>query len=387
MKKKIIYIWKSPYPWDVRVEKICKSLSKEYEVLILAKWDGEPKKAELIDGITVRRVGYKEKSYKTVPLSFNPVWKKELNKIVDGYKPDMIIVREIMLGTLAAKVAKKNGIPIVMDMAENYPAVIKLFKKYKQKLVSKFLIHTLDLAKIVEKNSLNLIDNIIVVCQEQKERLQQEKFYNNHKIVIVENTPPYEENSKLIKSYEYPIFGHHGNLTADKSIFQFLKAVIELLDEGMRLEFHIMGKGEVYEETKAMIDKSGHKDKIRMYGNWNEKNFKEYMNNINIGVLPYEVNDFTNTTNFNKYFDFLKFGIPVLTSNTKPMERVNNEYNCGYSADVNSIGDIKETIKKYNNENYSQLSDNAYRAYDEKYNWSVDEASLLDFTDKLLKSK
>jgi glycosyltransferase involved in cell wall biosynthesis len=384
MKKKIVYIWKSPYPWDVRVEKICKSLSKEYEVLILARWNGEAKKAELIDGITIKRVGFGEKSYKSTPLSFNPIWKKELRKVVAGYKPDMIIVREIMLGTLAGKVAKENNIPVVMDMAENYPAVIKLFKKYKQKFISRFLIHTLDLARTVEKRSLKFIKNIIVVCKEQKQRLQNESFYDNHNIVIVENTPPYDSESKLEKNFQYPIFGHHGNLTADKSIFQFLKAVIELLDDGEKLEFHIMGKGEIYDETKKLIDNSAHTDKIKMYGNWNKDRFIEYMRNINIGVLPYEVNDFTNTTNFNKYFDFLKYGIPVLTSNTGPMNRVDNEYNCGISTDVSSVDEIKKSIMKINVSNFTEYSNNAFKAYNEKYNWDIDEKNLLNYISELI---
>ena len=384
MKKKIVYIWKSPYPWDVRVEKICKSLSKEYEVLILARWDGEPKKAELIDGITVRRVGFGEKSYKSLPLSFNPIWKKELKKVIEGYKPDMIIVREIMLGTLAGKIGIKYQIPVVMDMAENYPAVIKLFKKYKKNYFSRLLIHTLDLARVVEKRSLKLIKNIIVVCDEQKQRLQKEKFYNNHNIVVIENTPPYENDSKLNKKYEYPIFGHHGNLTADKSIFQFLKAVIELLDEGKKLELHIMGKGEIYNETKALIDESGHTGNIKMYGNWNKEKFIEYLTNINIGALPYQVNDFTNTTNFNKYFDFLKYGIPVLTSDTEPMSRVNSEYNCGVSTDVESINDIKKAILSFDSSNYINYSDSAYKAYEEKYNWDVDEKQLLNYVSEII---
>ncbi|MER3329510.1 MAG: hypothetical protein RIF34_08040, partial [Candidatus Kapaibacterium sp.] len=263
-RKKIIYVWKSPYPWDVRVEKICKSLAKEYEVLILARWENEPKKAELIDGITVRRVGFREKSIKSIPLSFNRTWKKELETIIKGYKPDAIIVREIMLGTLVGKLGKKHNIPTIMDMAENYPAVIKLFKKYKQNILSRFLIHTLDLAKVVEKKSLKLIKNIIVVCDEQVDRLKSEKYISNHNFCVVENTPPFEENTKIEKKFTKPIFGHHGNLTADKSVFEFLQAVIELLNEGYVMEFHIMGNGEIYQETKKIVDESGHSDKIIM---------------------------------------------------------------------------------------------------------------------------
>lgn len=383
-KKKIIYVWKSPYPWDVRVEKICKSLAKEYEVLILARWGNETKKAEQIDGITVRRVGFREKPIKSLPLSFNRVWKKELETVIKGFKPDAIIVREIMLGTLVGKLGKKHNIPTIMDMAENYPAVIKLFKKYKQNIFSKFLIHTLDLAKTVEKNSLKLIKNIIVVCEEQVDRLKSEKYINSHKFCVVENTPPYEDNTKIEKKFEKPIFGHHGNLTADKSVFEFLQAVIELLDEGFDMDFHIMGHGEIYQETKKIVDESGYKDKLIMYGNWNDNVYQKYLNTINFGVLPYAVNDFTNTTNFNKYYDFLKFGIPVITSDTKPMSRLNKHFECGITINVDSIADIKESIKKLYRVDYKKFSDNAYNAYEDRYNWSVDEVSLLKFVKELI---
>ncbi|MFA7326315.1 MAG: glycosyltransferase [Candidatus Kapaibacterium sp.] len=383
-RKKIIYVWKSPYPWDVRVEKICNSLAKDYEVLILARWGKEAKKAEQIDGITVRRVGFREKSIKSIPLSFNPIWKKELETVIKGFKPDAIIVREIMLGTLVGKLGKKYSIPTIMDMAENYPAVIKLFKKYKQNIFSRFLIHTLDLAKVVEKKSLNLIKNVIVVCDEQVDRLKSEKYISNHKFCVVENTPIFEENTKIDKKFTKPIFGHHGNLTGDKSVFEFLQAVIELLNEGYDMEFHIMGNGEIYQETKKIVDESGHSDKIIMYGNWKDELYQKYLKTINFGVLPYGVNDFTNTTNFNKYYDFLKFGIPIITSDTKPMSRLNNELGCGITINIDSNIDIKESIKKLYDCDYDNLSTNAYNAYVKRYNWSVDEKALLQFVKEVI---
>ena len=383
-RKKIIYVWKSPYPWDVRVEKICKSLAKEYEVLILAIWDKEAKKAEQIDGITVRRVGFREKPIKSIPLSFNPIWNKELESVIKGYKPDAIIVREIMLGTLVGKLGMKYNIPTIMDMAENYPAVIKLFKKYKQNIFSRFLIHTLDLAKVVEKRSLKLIKNIIVVCDEQVDRLKSERYKSNHKFCVVENTPTLEENTKIEKTFTKPIFGHHGNLTGDKSVFEFLQAVIELLNEGYDMEFHIMGNGEIYQETKKIVDDSGHSDKIIMYGNWKNELYQKYLNTINFGVLPYAVNEFTNTTNFNKYYDFLKSGIPIVTSDTKPMARLNKQLGCGVTINVDSISDIKESIKKLYDCDYKALSTNAYKAYEERYKWSIDEKALLQFVKEVI---
>ena len=121
-----------------------------------------------------------------------------------------------------------------------------------------------------------------------------------------------------------------------------------------------------------------------MYGNWEDELYKKYLETINFGVLPYAVNDFTNTTNFNKYYDFLKFGIPVITSDTKPMSRLNNQFGCGITINVNSIPEIKQSIKQIYNINYNLLSENANKAYEERYNWSVDEVELLKFVKEIV---
>ncbi|MER3328676.1 MAG: hypothetical protein RIF34_03780, partial [Candidatus Kapaibacterium sp.] len=120
------------------------------------------------------------------------------------------------------------------------------------------------------------------------------------------------------------------------------------------------------------------------YGNWKDDLYKKYLNTINFGVLPYGVNDFTNTTNFNKYYDFLKSGIPVITSDTKPMSRLNKQLECGITINVDSICDIKESIKELYISDYEALSTNAYKAYKERYNWSVDEKKLLQYLKEVI---
>jgi hypothetical protein len=213
-RKKIIYVWKSPYPWDVRVEKICKSLTKEYDVLILARWGKEPQKIEQIDNITVRRVGYAQRSFLSTPLSFNPIWKRELCLAIKEFVPDLIIVREIMLGTLVGKIGKRHKIPVIMDMAENYPALMKIWHKYNDSLVKRLLMRTFKVPDRVEKSALRFLDGIIVVCKEQINRLYDKYSFPKNSIAIIKNTPAVSSQEYVTPQKQSKLtFLHHGWLT------------------------------------------------------------------------------------------------------------------------------------------------------------------------------
>ena len=221
-KKKVLYIWKSPYPWDVRVEKICKSLSKKYDVMILARWGGENKRTEYIDGIKVRRVGFKKNSKLSTPVSFNPYWKYEIERAINDYLPNLIIVREIMLGTVSGKLAKKYNIPIAMDMAENYPAIIKEWDNYKNSLLKRFLFQSLEISKRTEKNSLKYMNNVFVVCEENKDRLYEEYSYDDNKTVVIRNTPALN-SYETERDFSLPIkLGYHGYINTERNLFKFL---------------------------------------------------------------------------------------------------------------------------------------------------------------------
>lgn len=384
-RKKIVYVWKSPYPWDVRVEKICKSLSKDYEVLILARWDGEPKKAEQIDGITIKRVGFKEKSIKSTPLSFTPLWKKELEAVIKGYKPDLLIVREIMLGTLVGKMAKKHNIPAVMDMAENYPALMKLWRKYNDSFLKRFAMRTLNIPKMVERNSVNLMNGIIVVCEEQIERLNNSYKFPKDKIAIVKNTPFLVENEiKSNKTTDNKIkFLHHGWLTEEKRIDNFIKAFIICFKNNENYQLDIAGNGNCIGEYKALAQGV---DNINFLGEYKYNELNEIIAESSIGILPYEINDFNEFTIHNKLFDYFALSKPVLVSKARPIARIVDKTNSGYIVDCESVDSIVDFLKKADFSNLEDMGRNANKAYKEQYNWENDEKTLLKFVKEIIEN-
>lgn len=380
-RKKIIYVWKSPYPWDVRVEKICDSLSKDYEVLILARWGVEPKKVEQINNITVHRVGFNEKSIKSTPISANPVWKKELTKVIKGFKPDLLIVREIMLGTLVGKLGKKYDIPVIMDMAENYPALMKMWHKYNNSVLKRLIMHTLKIPNMVEKSAISRMSGIIVVCDEQINRLNKTYSYPSDKVVVVKNTPNISEEPKPEFQEGKIIFLHHGWLTEEKKIDIFINSFIEIYGNNNNFELIIAGNGNCLPEYK---DSSLGINNIKFIGEYKYSDLRSIISNCSIGILPYEENDFNNYTIHNKLFDYFALSKPVLVSNARPIARIVRETVSGFVVDCTNSLKLTENLSKLDFSELEKLGDNAYNAYITRYNWGEDEKNLLKFVKEFI---
>ncbi len=386
--KKILYIWKGAYPWDVRVDKICKSLVKaNYNTTILCRWNNELLEKEEIEGLKIIRVGYKLKSSLTLPVPKNPIWQKSIQFTINDLKPDLIIVREIMLATDSAKVAKQKNIPIIMDMAENYPAAMKDWKKYRRTLLSKLLVHKLDIPEKVEKIAVKKMDGIITVCLEQNQRLISEYNYNSDKLCVVHNTPNIDQfpDYKTIFNNGKLVFGHHGFTTDEKSLVNFVKGFIKAYDNDKNIELHIAGDGESITELKELASKSIASEKIIFTGKYEHNDLNKILNTYDVGILPYQLSNFNNFTIHNKIFDFFAFGLPVFVSKTNPFVRMINETNAGITVNCEDIEEISRNILLFKNQyDLKKMGNNGRLAFINKYNWENDFNNLLNFLQRYL---
>lgn len=387
MSKKILYIWKGAYPWDVRTEKFCDTLSQNaYDVLLLARWNGEEQQNEIIHNIKISRVGFKQKSAFSLPIPYNPVWYYEIKKAIQSFKPDLIIVREIMLAESAGKLARKFNLPIIMDMAENYPAAMRDWKKYNSNAVSKFLVHNLKLPDITERKSLKFMNHIIAVCDEQIERLNSAYNYPAEKISIVHNTPSKKllSGDNIIDS-EKIIIGHHGYLSAEKSIKNFILGFNIAYKTRQDIEFHIWGDGECYSDYQEIVNTGCSCDSIQMHGNYNYSQIGDILNSVDLGVIPYQISDFNNYTIHNKIFDYFAVGKPVLVSEALPLQRIIRETNAGIIADCEQPSKIAEALIALDKSKLNKFGKNAYLSYLNKYNWKNDSEILINVVQRIIK--
>ncbi len=386
--KKAVYVWKSEYPWDVRAEKVCSSLlGAGFETYILARWTGGQAREEEINGLKIIRAGYGKNGKFMVPLSINPVWIREIREIIRKVKPDIIIPRDIMIAEACAKEGHKKGVPVAMDMAENYPAAMKDWKKYRRSALTNLLVHKLDLPELVEKRAVNLMDGIFTVCEEQSERLNKVYNFPLERTAVVHNTPRLNAFTEARKGCSQPpkIFGHHGFTSAEKSVYKFLQGFIKASETNKDIEFILAGEGESYEDYVKLLEESGASGRVKMTGAYEFKNLPKIIGEFDIGVIPYQVSDFNDYTIHNKLFDFFAAGKPVFLSATKPFKRIIDETGAGVIADCESANSISKAIIDFvENADVKAMSERAYEAHVNKYNWEIDEKKLVEFLDEFV---
>lgn len=381
--KRVLYIWQAGYPWDVRVEKICTTLQDAgFEVILLARWKPEQSQEEVINGMTVIRVGYQLPTIASTPISHNPVWQKAINSAIDMFRPHIVMPREILLAQAAAKAAQKHGIPVVMDMAEHYPAIMRSWKKYKKNWFIKHLVHNIQIPDAIEKSSVQLMDGILTVCNESSARIAAQYLYPLHNLQVVKNTPTLQAYNSTPRSFsqsKFIQFAHHGFMTPPRNLELFVEGFSQALPYVPNIRLALAGTGESDYDITQSIRLYRVQKYVILSGAYQHKDLPSLYHQTDIGILPYKQDPHINTTIPNKLFDYMAFGIPVLVSEAKPMKRIVEETGAGIAVDCSTPQSIAHGIQTMLQQDIAQMSINGIRAFREKYNWQEDTKALLKF--------
>lgn len=386
---KILYVLKEPYPWDIRADKICNSLAGAgFEVFLLSLWKKGLPQREKIGKLNIIRACFNKQGLAALPVSHNPNWANEIRDTAEKIKPDMIMPREIMLAEICGKIGKKRHIPVIMDMAENYPAAMKLWKKYNKNFVTRALVHNFKLPERFESKSVRLMDGIITVCDEQNERLNSQYNYPLKKMAVVHNTPKLKwfENCESDFTKKNIVFGHHGHMTAEKRLDIFLKGFLLAAKKHENIELILAGRRECFDELKQIAGNSEFSKRISFTGKYEFSELPKLLKIFDVGVLPYLANDFNNFTIHNKLFDFFAAGKPALVSDANPAARVVKQTKTGISGDCSTPEKCAALIEQILKEDLQKFSENGKKAFREKYNWENDAEILINFIKKKLSS-
>lgn len=384
---KILFVWKSPFPWDIRVEKFCSSLSEfGNNVILLARWNGENYEIEEYKNFIIQRVGFNENPKFYHPFPGNPLWKKQIKLSIEKYNPDLILVREFFLVDVTRKAIGRKDIPLIFDMAEHYPEAMRLWRKYNSNFLRHFLMHKFKLPDKFEKKAVKLSDALITVCLEQKHRLVHQYSIDDSYVEVVHNTPKLEWFEKIPKIIKLPPrnLGYHGNLTLDKPIQMFVEYFAEVVQNDITRKLFIAGDGEFFDELKSIVYKFKNTGSIVLLGKYSFNKLSNFLSNIDIGVVPYKRNGFVDHTLTNKLFDYFAAGRPVIVSDSPPMARVIKETKSGLIINIENEQETKDILQNLDKYDWEQMSKNAYYWAKEKYNWNVDSIRLWEFIIKFL---
>lgn len=395
---RILQIWDSEYPWDVRVEKISKSLIQVgHEVHLVCRNRTRQIREESIDGLHVHRLprfGSSSESVRSVlsfPLFCNPVWVNEVYRIIRKVCPDVILVRDLPLAPLAIWMGKIVRRPVVLDMAENYPLMLEAVRDWERRRIWDYIVRNPTLAYWVEKWVLQHVDHVIVVIEESRDRLRALGVPDD-RISIVCNTPVRGINEL---SYSLPpeqcfrderslILIYSGLTNQSRGLDLAVKAMAIVVKLNPHVKLVVIGKGKHDPEINRLILQYGLQDHVFAKGWVEEPTKNQYLQHSHVGIIPYRCTSHWNTTIPNKLFDYMSMKKMVIASNIIPTSRIIREEGCGLIFDCSNVEHLADTILTACDVRLRNgFGQRGYEAVQRRYHWETDAERLLRVFDML----
>jgi len=262
---------------------------------------------------------------------------------------------------------KKNGKKVIFDSHEFYGEQIK-HKKYIP-----FFLRSL-IAKLYMKFEsfvCKRIDLVIQVCT-----LNGKNYFNGRakKSSFITNAPVLRKVDKVNEEKEYVIY--IGDLNYNRGIYHIIKAsgrakcpLILAGNFNSKVYYNEVQQLKEYSNVhyKGFIGKDKLDTSLA-------KSFAGLSTLLHIGQYPL-IDTFPT-----KVYEYMAAGIPVIISNTKFAKTMVEKYKCGICVNPEDIEDISKAISflKSNTEIAIQMGENGRKAFEENFNWQIEEKKLIN---------
>jgi len=386
----ICHVWDADYPWDVRVEKVCDSLAKRNQVHLVCRNTQRRASYELMKGLHIHRLPALPAAFGRLntligfPAFFNPLWFAKLWRTISTTGTQLIIVRDLPLALLAIVVGRLREIPVILDMAENYPAMMQDLHDSEGVRFTDYLVRNPTIVQVVERISLRFVDHIIVVVDESRDRLER-LGVPREKITVVMNTPP---TSRLVVSHEEREQGEKrsgkelrliylGLLEWPRGLETVIEAMREVRSSLPDIQLEIIGTGRHKSLFEQRVKQLGLEAHVRFLGWLDYQEAVRKIGECDIGLVPHHATPSWNSTIPNKLFDYMSLGKPVIVSDALPTKRIVEEEECGAVFRDRDPKDLARAILSLKDEQVRLAKGRlGKQAVVGKYNWSMDEQQL-----------
>jgi glycosyltransferase involved in cell wall biosynthesis len=385
---RIVYLWDADYPWDVRTEKICATLTRAgHQVHIVARNRAGSVPHEVLPEGEVHRLppwrwlGRKLDAALSFPAFFNPRWLRRLLSVARRVGADVIIARDLPLCPTAIMAGRALRIPVVLDMAENYPAMMREIWDAGRQKPWDVLVRNPRIVAAVEQWCLPRVDRVLVVVEESGARLERDLGIPRERIAVVSNTPPRARAASAggaRRERDVVEVVYLGLLELPRGVGELLEAGALCLQRGARIHLTIVGDGrdgDILRERAARVGLDG---SVQFTGRLDHADALAAVAAADVGVVPHHADEAWNTTIPNKLFDYMAAGLAVISSDAEPPARVLRETGAGVVFRSGDAASLRDAILS--------LLDPAVRAamgaagqtaIRERFNWEHDGGVLL----------
>ncbi|MEO6715442.1 MAG: glycosyltransferase [Mycobacteriales bacterium] len=327
----------------------------------------------------------------TMPYHFNPVWRRAIRDLVAVDQVEVLVFRDIPLLLAARSAAAGTGVPVILDMAENYPAVLAEWRRWEGRAAAarNGVLRNITLARRLERAALRRADAVVTVVAESAARATSVRGRGG--VSVVENTPVLADlvaaspdaaaaaalYSPGRRELEIVYTGEIHFYRGIDTVIDASRMLTDRFGHDESVRFTLVGSGKVESQLRARAETAGVGAMVRFTG-WVDE-VMPYVDAADVGIVPPHASDHYHTTMPNKLYEYMAFGKPVLVSDVRPMARVVREARCGVVFRAGDAADLaRAVVEMMDDERRAQWGAAGRVAVENRYNWRVDSGTFVD---------
>ncbi len=381
-------IWDCEYPWDVRVEKVCSTLIEAGHTIHLVCRNRHDRPTEEIwNGVHIHRLPFwkmlsgQYDHWASFPAFVNPRWCSLIYRTFVRERVNIILCRDLPLAPVALVIGKMLRRPVVIDVAEHYPGLLRdLYSRHNFKFRN-LLIRNPYLASVVERIALPAADRLLVVVEESAKRLERIGV-DPARITVVSNTPPAVERIQIGSTEPARNGGamhmvYLGKIEYSRGLSVALQALQRMQSDGPPATLDVFGAGRQLELHRGEAERLGLNGTVRFHGSRPHMEALERLSSFDVGIIPHHATRHWNYTIQNKLFDYMGAGLPVLVSSMPPAARIVSQTGAGLVFQDRDVRSFADAVKRLCDPVVRERMGAAgRRAVAQKYSWEYDAQRL-----------
>lgn len=378
------------FPPDSRVENEAVSLLGDgHEVYLFSlDYQGNQPERETINGIRVCRFRASHLTYRLSALAYSlPLFRARITPLirqfVEEVSPDVLHIHDMVLGDAGMRVASDRGLPVVLDLHENRPVIMRQYIHLK-KFPGKYIIRPQRWER-AQRRLVQQANRVIVVTPEARDELVRDSGKSPEAVTVVPNTIhpaiylSYPVNPGIIPpSADFTLL-YMGDTGLRRGTDTAIRALSILRNAGHNARLVLVGSNSEDPELRKLTGALGLDDYVLFEGWQDVRHFPSYTVASDICLSPLKRNLHHDTTFANKIFQYMAFGKPLVVSDCPAQARVVREERAGLVHRADDPSDLAaKVITLIENATLrKKMGEHARLAVQERWNWKQTSQDLL----------
>lgn len=378
-------VLETEFPPDVRVENEMLALTEAgHEVHLACSTRKNRPEKEAFGKSIIHRKKITSFIYKSsvgclkFPFYFN-FWRNFIFTICARERYDVIHIHDLPLSQIGVDVKRKFNTRLVIDLHENWPALIKI-APHTQTVLGKLLSSNKQWVDY-EREMLPEADKVITIIEEARDRVISLGI-ESCKISMVSNTINFENLSIQAekKTTDTLTIFYGGAINRHRGLQLVLKAIKMCDLKNIKIIFWIVGYGSFRKELEKISLQLKIDSRVLFLGHKPFNEMLEILAESDAAIIPHLRTENNDASSPNKLYQYMYLNKPIISSDCTSLKRIINETHTGFIYKNDSPEELFQLLERLSVDRrlLDEIDSNGRKAVMEKYNWNIDKQRLIE---------